>query len=775
MRSLVPCVVAAAMLMAAASADAQQAFPYTNQNTTPAAPEAPAPGAPPAPESRPAPPAAAPSLPRKPIPYTSLAKKPAKPRATTKPAAMSPAATAPAATAPAATSPAPRPAAATAPATTPTARPPAVPHAVTAVAAPPPAPRAPGARLQPGQTMAPAELEAFVDGLVKPAMARQHVAGVTVAVVQNGQLLLKKGYGFASLSPERAVDPDRTLFRLGSISETFTWIGLMKEVEAGRIRLDRPVNLYLPERLRVRDQGFGEPVRVVDLMAHAAGFEDRAFGHRIEEDPDYVRPLDLYLRRERPRRVRPPGKVSSYSNYGAGLAGEAVTWVSGQPFERLMEEEIFLPLGMSRTTFRERRPAKAALPAPMPPALVADVADGFRWTAGGFERRPYEYIGQNAPASSASSTAGDMARYMLALLGGGQFGGATIYGPDTAQAFRTPILSTPAGINGWAHGFALEPLPGGRTGYGHDGATLAFVANMVTAPDLGLGVFVAANTATGLPLVEDLPRALVREFYAAPSSFPRPGSPELVAEAGRFTGPYLSTRRTYGGLEGFVGMITGAAQVRVTPQGRLVTRADSDSRTWVPDGPLTEGRFIALQGEARLAFQMARGRATGFVTSGRESFERTSVWRSRDALLLLAALTAAAAVITLVAAMLRNRRETRQSQVQKRAALIQNLQAGLWLIGMTSFSIWGAKTLADPARLVFDWPGPLLVTASACALVAAALTVTTIFTLPSVWRGGRRVDSWPILRRAGFTATVVIYALFSVALALAGALLPWSG
>ncbi|CAN7585161.1 serine hydrolase [Phenylobacterium sp. LjRoot225] len=761
MRSLVPALVALVALLAAphgAPAHAQEIYPYTKQNTAPAAPEAPASSSP------------APDLPKRPIPYTKLVPKPRpKPRPATKPAS---APTKPAAaTSP--TTPSPPAAVVAAP---PPAAPALPPAASVPPVVPPAAPPAPGARLQPGQPIPPGELETFVDGLVKQAMARQHVAGVTVSVVQNGQILLKKGYGFARLSPDSPVDPDRTLFRLGSISQTFTWIGVMREVEAGRMRLDQPLNLYLPERIQVRDQGFDRPIRVVDLMDHAAGFEDRAFGHLYEQDRDYVRPLELYLRRERPRRVRPPGQLSSYSHYGAGLAGEATSWVSGRPFERLMEEDIFLPLGMNHTTFRERRPQKAALPAPMPDALAADVADGFHWTHDGFERRPYEYIGQIAPAASASSTAGDMARYMLALLGGGQFGGVSIYGPRTAQAFRTPILATPAGVNGWAHGFVVEPLPGGRNGYGHPGATLAFVSNMVTAPDLGLGVFIAANTETGLPLVQDLPQAVVREFYAAPSPYPRTGSSELAAEAARFAGHYLSTRRTYTGLEGFVGRLLGDTEVRVSPDGRLVTKGEEGLKVWVPEGPAAEGRFVALQGEERLAFKMADGRATAFVTTtGMESFDRIAVWRWREALILLAGLTGLAAIFSLAGAMLRDRRELRESQVQGRAAMFQNIQAGLWLIAMASFGVWGAKALADPARLVFDWPGGLLVTASACSLVAAALTMTTIFALPAVWRGGRRVDSWPILRRAGFTLTVVIYAAFSIVLARSGALLPWSG
>ena len=89
-----------------------------------------------------------------------------------------------------------------------------------------------------GAPIPSADLEPFVDGVVRTAMTRDHIAGVTVSIVQDGQVVLKKGYGFAG--PGRPVDPDRTLFRIGSISKTFTWIAAMKEVEAGRMRLDGP-------------------------------------------------------------------------------------------------------------------------------------------------------------------------------------------------------------------------------------------------------------------------------------------------------------------------------------------------------------------------------------------------------------------------------------------------------------------------------------------------------------------------------------------------------
>jgi hypothetical protein len=129
---------------------------------------------------------------------------------------------------------------------------------------------------------------------------------------------------------------------------------------------------------------------------------------------------------------------------------------------------------------------------------------------------------------------------------------------------------------------------------------------------------------------------------------------------------------------------------------------------------------------------------------------------------------------TLIGLAFRNRKELRETQIQSRAGLVQNIQAGLWLLAIGLFAAWAPSSL-DPVRLVFGWPSALIVTASACALVAGALTVTTIFAAPAVWQGGRRVDSWSVARKLGFTLTVLIYAIFAWLLARAGALSPWAG
>lgn len=652
----------------------------------------------------------------------------------------------------------------------PSVAPPAVAGAAPVVAALPR--RADGARLAPGQALDPAELEAFVDGWMADAMARSHVAGASVGIVQNGQVILKKGYGFADLDPRRPVDPDRSLFRIGSISKTFTWIMLMKEVEAGRVRLDRPVNLYLPEKVRL--PGKASRVTVANLMDHTGGFEDRALGQLFENDPRRVRPLDLYLRQERPGRVRAAGRLSSYSNYGAALAGAAATFGSGKTFERRAEEEIFVPLGMRHTTFREPREERRGLPAAMPQDLRADVTQGYGWRGAGFMPNDYEYIGQIAPAGAASSTAGDMSRYMLMLLGDGAWNGVRVFGPQTARAFRSPLREMPTGINGWAHGFMTMDLPGGHKGYGHLGATIAFQSNMTLVPDLGLGVFVTTNTETGRAIAGPLPEAVVRHFYAAPMTFPRPGARELTEAADTFNGYYLTTRRAHGGLEGFVGLMVGGADVSVTPGGRLLISRGGETKAFVPEGPVSEGRFIAAQDEERVAFHVSDGHATSFQPwSNTETLIRAPLTERPGVLLTLAILTAFAAVTTLIGLALRNRRELRQNQNQARAALVQNIQAGLWLAAIVLFAAFGAQA-NDIQAVMYGWPGPLVTTASASALVASALTLITIAALPAVWQGGRRVDSWTLVRKVFFSTTVLIYTAFAVVLAMNGALEPWS-
>jgi len=620
-------------------------------------------------------------------------------------------------------------------------------------------------------TLDPVRLEAYVDGLVTAAMAQQNLAGVAVTVVQNGQVVLQKGYGVDRLSPRRAVDPQRTLFRIGSISKTFTWIALQKEIESGRMRMDAPVNLYLPEPLQVRDQGFETPVRLRDLMTHTPGFEDRMFGQLFERDWRRVRPLNTYLRHEQPRRVREPGVLVSYSNYGAGLAGAAVAHVQGDTFERIIEREILVPAGLNNTTFREPRPARPDLPEPMRPAMAANVSEGFGWRQGGFIPRPFEHLGHIAPAGSASATPADMGRYMAMLLAGGTLDGQTVWSPAIDRAIRSNLYRPLPGAAGWTAGFQDVLLPGGRRGLGHMGQTLSFRANMVLAPSLNLGVFVATNSEGGSPLAHSLPSDIVRQMYG-PALTPPPLIAD-AADAGPLTGRYISTRRPFAGLEAFVFRLISRARVLDYGEGRLVVHMDGQERAWVPTRDARLFR-AADGGPDTLAFERGPngGGRVMFAPAGVMAYERQGLLDSLALMSVLAAATGLAALATIGGLFTPLNAPMRQTLIQSRTALSQVLQAVLWLIAFGCFAVWGARA-DDLLRLVYDWPGGLIITASACALVAGVLGVFNIVLLPIVWRGGRRVDSWTLGRKLRFTVTCLIFGAFTVLVGLWGGLTPW--
>jgi CubicO group peptidase (beta-lactamase class C family) len=620
-------------------------------------------------------------------------------------------------------------------------------------------------KLTPGQPIPAGTLETFVDGAVADAMAVDHIAGVAVAVVQpDGQVFLK-GYGDAGRG--RAVDPRLTLFRIASISKTFTWIALMREVEAGRIRLDTPVNAYLPLKLRIPDQGFKRPIRIIDLMDHAAGFEDKSFGRGTTRNPADQLSLEDALARYRPDRVREPGVLSSYSNYGAALAGYIAARSAKTDFPTLMEREILTPLGMASTTFREPDGGCDGCTAPMPAALTERLSTGFAWSGGEYRPGQFEFTREISPAGAASATAADMALYMRAQLQGG----APLYGAVAAKAFRTPILNMPEGVNGWAHGFMIRPLPGGYLSYGHGGSLTTFFSNMALIPDLGTGVFVATNTSTGKPFAERLPALIVKRFYVA-ESLPTKlaGDPALFAQADRYAGAYFTTRRAYSGLEAFGALIEDGDRVVVSKDGYLTTRIGSTAHAWVPDGG--PGRFRdAWGGAERLVFTLdADGRAVRFPGArGTFSLERAGVLLDPVLFKLAAALTLFAALARIAALCIAPRRSLRGAPSQRRAAIAALMTSGLWLVAFAGFGWWlGHHGDSDP------WPNPLLVTASSAALLAAiGALVLLVLTPPALGVRGEE-GGWGLRTKIAYTVSVALFLTFAILVAVRGGLTPWA-
>jgi CubicO group peptidase (beta-lactamase class C family) len=629
-------------------------------------------------------------------------------------------------------------------------------------AAPPAAKRA---LLKPGQPIPAGELAAFVDGVMAAEMRARHIAGGAVSVVQHGRVVLERGYGVSHVTPDRPVDPERTLFRIGSVSKVFTWIALAQAAEQGKVRLDAPVNDYLPRDLRIPAQGFSQPVTLDHLMSHAGGFEDIALGHLLVLDPKKLTSIETYARDHPPRRVRAPGHPS-YSNYGALLAGIIASEKAGTDYPTMIDRQVLAPLGMTRTTFREPYPARAGLPAPMAPDLARDMSGGFRWAAGRYEPLGVEYITHGAPAGAASSTAADMARVMLLLLGDGEVDGARIYGPQTARLFRTNLVEVPAGMNGWAHGL-MSDWTAGYPAFGHDGDTNAFHTSLVTIPDLGLGIFATTNTEGGQTLATALPALVVEHFYGR-RPIPAPVKAMTRAELEAYAGTYLATRRGFSGLEKFIGLMQGAS-IAVAKDGLLI-ETGGPAKLYRPSAEA--GVFRTGDGDGVASFDVVDGRVIRWRTlGGSQQWEPARPWERPTPLLVLAGLALVAAVATLVG-MFTRRRPYPQTGAQKVASRIQTATAAAWMVAAGAMAMW-LPVAGDTVKLVVEWPQPFILVFSWMALLASLLSVVGVGILVPVWRAPRD-GGWSVWRKGRFTMTVLIFAATAACLALRGGLEPWT-
>lgn len=436
--------------------------------------------------------------------------------------------------------------------------------------------------------LTPADLDAFFAGFVPYAIQRDDIPGAVIAVVHNGQLIFSHGYGYADVKKKTPVLPDGTLFRIGSVSKLFTWTSVMQLVQAGKIDLNADVNTYLDFHI---PEPFGKPITVADLMTHTPGWEDTARGLWATKVGDLTS-LHDYLVNHIPQEIFPPGTVVAYSNYGATLAGYIVQRVSGQPFDTYVDDHILKPLGMNDTTFDQ----------PLPPRLRPMMATGYLDAAAG-KTLPFELV-QVWPAGSVSTTADDMARFMIAQLQNGRFDGTQILNVATAQLMHTRHFTLIPGLrNGFDLGFYQENRNGQQI-IGHAGDTIVFHSDLHLILDANTGIFMSFNSAGKAGAVEQIRTQIFREFlnryfpYTAPQQAtvanPKP-------DAARVAGYYISSRRDEEALRLLSRL--GESKVTARPNGEITVselRALSGSPiVWREVGPLD---YRELNGQDHLRF-----------------------------------------------------------------------------------------------------------------------------------------------------------------------------
>ena len=343
----------------------------------------------------------------------------------------------------------------------------------------------PTAPSQPQGPTDPAELEAFLDELFGKEMEENHIAGAAVSVVKDGKLFFAKGYGYADLENGIPVDPEQTIFRIGSVGKLFTWTAVMQLVEQGKLDLDADINTYLDFRI---PDTYPQPITLKHLMTHTSGFEDRLLESVVSDANDLV-PAREWLVSHMPARVRPPGDVAAYSNYNAMLAGYIVARVSGQPYDQYIQEHILNPLGMVHSTAQS----------PIPPDLRAHASVGYTYVDGAFQAFP-DYIGQPAalPSGVHQASVTDMARFMIAHLQDGRYSDANIaeariLKETTAQQMHSTLYTPDPRLLGTAYGFFDFSDNGQRT-LGHSGYAPPMHSLLLLLPDQNLGVFVVYNS-----------------------------------------------------------------------------------------------------------------------------------------------------------------------------------------------------------------------------------------------------------------------------------------
>jgi CubicO group peptidase (beta-lactamase class C family) len=233
----------------------------------------------------------------------------------------------------------------------------------------------------------PAELEAFLDDLFAKDLEEYHIAGAAVSVVKDGKLFFAKGYGYADLENGIPVDPEQTIFRVGSVGKTFTWTAVMQLVDQGKLDLNADVNTYLDFHI---PDTYPQPITLKQLMTHTSGFEDVLLDSVVSDAKDLI-PAREWLVSHMAARVCPPGDCAGYSNYNAMLAGYIVARVSGQPYDQYIQEHILDPLGMVHTTAQS----------PMPPDLRSHASVGYTYVNRVFQAFP-DYTPQPALVPSGA-------------------------------------------------------------------------------------------------------------------------------------------------------------------------------------------------------------------------------------------------------------------------------------------------------------------------------------------------------------------------------------
>jgi CubicO group peptidase (beta-lactamase class C family) len=320
------------------------------------------------------------------------------------------------------------------------------------------------------------------DDFVAAQMKQWKVPGVAIAVVQEGKIILLKGYGLRDVKDNLPVTP-KTLFAIGSITKSFTVSVLGMLVDEGKLDWDKPVRDQMPD-FRMEDEMATDRMTPKDLVTHRSGLprHDLLWYNSTLARDELVGRL-RYLQPNKDLRY-----LFQYNNLMFLTAGVLEQHVTGMRWEDLVRQRIFGPLGMTGSNFSVTDSQK-----------TPDFAKPYQNAKDTVVEIPFRGIDEIAPAGAINSNAEDMVRYLLFHMNHGQADGKPLLSRANSDMMRTPQMVIPgvlqfpeSGFTSYGMGFFITTYRG-HIAVSHGGAIDGFTALLAFLPRDNIGVVILTN------------------------------------------------------------------------------------------------------------------------------------------------------------------------------------------------------------------------------------------------------------------------------------------
>jgi len=331
--------------------------------------------------------------------------------------------------------------------------------------------------------------------LAEQEMQKHHIPGASLGVCSDGDVF-SAGFGVTNLNNPLPVEAS-TLFQIGSITKTLTCAAVMRLVEAGKLQLATPVTAVLPT-WRVADNLATSGATVLNLLTHTGGW----LGDLFVDTGSGEDALAAYVARmaDLPQ-VVPIGLHYSYNNAAFSLLGRIVELTEGKPFEKIISETLFNPLGLANSHFKAEE------------IMTKRFAVGHRVLGSLVEVAvPWALPRCGAPMGSIVATAPDLLSYARMMLDlGTTKDGKRLLRPETVQAMQAPQMTIWRDREAIGLAWHIEKL-GGEVLVHHGGATVGQGAWLEYCPSRAFALAILANSDTASHLVRSLRKHALREY-----------------------------------------------------------------------------------------------------------------------------------------------------------------------------------------------------------------------------------------------------------------------